>query len=119
MNPRKLDVSEITDTGAEFKDDNHQIPRSSSLIARRLPSSSKGRGNAQNYIIGSAAADALTGDHRIESHARDAMQAKQNKGLRGAAGTFQSMTKRFDGKDDKRVGHFFPTCKQPCILCRR
>ncbi|WWC70707.1 uncharacterized protein I206_104658 [Kwoniella pini CBS 10737] len=93
-------------TGEEFKDDNHQIPRSSSLIARRLPSSAKGRGNAQNYIIGSSAADSLTGDHRIESHARQAMQDKQNRiaGVRGSGGTFSSLSKRFDGKDELKPG---------------
>ncbi len=89
---------------AEYKDDNHQIPRSSSLVARRLPSSARGRGNAQNYIIGTVAADALTGDHRIEAHARDAMQAKQNRGVKGTAGMYQSITKRFDRKEDKKVG---------------
>lgn len=87
----------------EFKDDNHQIPRSSSLIARRLPSSAKGRGNAQNYIVGTSAGESLTGDHRIENHARDAMLAKQNRGVRGVGGTFGSMTKRFDGKEDKNA----------------
>ncbi|WWC62505.1 uncharacterized protein I303_105101 [Kwoniella dejecticola CBS 10117] len=93
-------------TGEEFKDDNHQIPRSSSLIARRLPSSAKGRGNAQNYIVGTSAADSLTGDHRIESHARQAMQDKQNRlgGVRGSGGTFGSLSKRFDGKDEVKPG---------------
>lgn len=90
----------LTDVLPEFKDDNHQIPRASSLIARRLPSSARGRGNAQNYIIGTSAGDALTGDHRIESAAKDAMRDKQNRGVRGMGGTFGSMTKRFDGKDD-------------------
>ncbi|OCF37220.1 protein MPE1 [Kwoniella heveanensis BCC8398] len=75
-------------TGEEFKDDNHQIPRSSSLIARRLPSSIKGRGNAQNYIAGTSAADALHGDHRA----------------RGAGGTFGSMSRRFDGREDGPSG---------------
>jgi len=50
----------------------------------------------------------LTGDHRIEAHARDAMQAKQNRGTRGMAGMYQSMTKRFDGKEDKKVGISHP-----------
>lgn len=81
----------------ELKDDNHQIPRSSSLIARRLPSSAKGRGNAQNYIVGTTAADALNNDHRIENHARDALAAKANKGSRFGGGNYGSMTKRFDG----------------------
>ncbi|ORY25626.1 DWNN domain-domain-containing protein [Naematelia encephala] len=89
-------------THEEFKDDNHQIPRSSSVIVRRLPASSKGRGNAQNYIIGTGAADALTGDHRIEAHARDAMLAKQAKGMQKTGGMFGSMSKRFDGKDEAR-----------------
>ncbi|WVQ83104.1 hypothetical protein IAT38_005242 [Cryptococcus sp. DSM 104549] len=86
-------------TGEELKDDNHQIPRSSSLIARRLPPSGKGRGTAQNYIAGTSAAEALTGDHRIEAHARQAMHDKQARGVRGAAGTYGSMSRRFDGKD--------------------
>ena len=32
------------------------------------------------------------------------MQAKQNRGARGTAGMYQSMTKRFDGKDERKVG---------------
>ncbi|TYJ58850.1 hypothetical protein B9479_000282 [Cryptococcus floricola] len=92
-------------TGEELKDDHAQIPRSSSLIARRLPPSAKGRGTAQTYIAGTIAGDALTGDHRIESHARQAMQDKQlGKGPGtgfggGIGGRFGSVTKRFDGKD--------------------
>ena len=85
----------------ELKDDNHQIPRSSSLVARRLPPSARGRGNAQNYIVGTSAGESLTGDHRQEQHAKDALLAKQNRGVRGAGGTYGSLTKRFDGKEDK------------------
>nr|ODO00886.1 protein MPE1 [Cryptococcus depauperatus CBS 7855] len=88
-------------TGEELKDDNQQIPRSSSLIARRLPPSQKGRGNAQNYIAGTSAADSLTGDHRIEAHAKQAMQDKMSRGVRGVGGTFGSLTKRFDGKEEE------------------
>lgn len=87
---------------SEFKDDNHQIPRSSSLIARRFPSSIKGRGNAQDYIVGTAAADALKNDHRIESHAREALLQKQKQqALRNSGALYGSTTKRFDGKDEK------------------
>ena len=88
---------------SEFKDDNHQIPRSSSLIARRLPSSIRGRGNAQNYIVGTAAADALNNQHRLETHAVDQMKEKMNRGVRGAGGTFGALSKRFDGKEEKKV----------------
>lgn len=61
----------------------------------------KGRGTAQNYIVGTDAASALTGEHRIEAHARDAMKDRMNRGMRGTGGTFGGMSKRFDGKDDK------------------
>jgi protein MPE1 len=88
-----------------MKDDNHQIARSSSLVVRRRPAVMKGRGTAQNYIIGTDSASALTGDHRIEAHAREAMKEKMfGRGARGATGgAFGSMTKRFDGKEDKAV----------------
>lgn len=90
-------------TGEELKDDNQQIPRSSSLVARRLPPSlGKGRGTAADYIAGTAAAEALTGDHRVESHARQAMLDKNlTKGVRSAGGTYGSLSKRFDGKEEK------------------
>lgn len=60
----------------------------------------KGRGTAQNYIVGTDAASALTGEHRIEAHARDAMKDRMMN--RGRGGMFGSMTKRFDGKEDKQ-----------------
>ncbi|XAO21566.1 hypothetical protein I312_100319 [Cryptococcus bacillisporus CA1280] len=90
-------------TGEELKDDNQQIPRSSSLVARRLPPSlGKGRGSAADYIAGTAAAETLTGDHRVESHARQAMLDKNlTKGVRSAGGTYGSLSKRFDGKEEK------------------
>lgn len=53
--------------------------------------------------MGTSAGDALTGDHRIEAHAKDAMRAKQSRGNRGAGGTYQSMSRRFDGKEDRPV----------------
>lgn len=36
---------------AEFKDDNTSIPRSSTVIVRRLPPSKPGRGTAQMYVV--------------------------------------------------------------------
>jgi len=86
-----------------MKDDNHQIARSSSLVVRRRPAVMKGRGTAQNYIVGTDAATSLTGDHRIEAHAREAMKEKMFGRGRGPAGAYGSMTKRFDGKEDKSV----------------
>jgi len=99
----------------EFKDDNHQIPRSSSLIARRLPSSIKGRGNAQDYIVGTTAADALKNDHRIESHAREALLRKEKeKALKTSGALYGGNTKRFDGKDEK-VSSILPLLVFPAL----
>lgn len=62
----------------------------------------KGRGSAADYIAGTAAAETLTGDHRVESHARQAMLDKNlTKGVRSAGGTYGSLSKRFDGKEEK------------------
>lgn len=69
-----------------------------------MPAPAKGKGNAQNYIVGTSAADQLQNDHRIEANAREAMLAKQKQqAMRGSGATFGSMSKRFDGKDDKKV----------------
>lgn len=88
---------------AEFKDDNQQIPRSSSLIARRLPATAKGRGTAFNYIIGTDAALGALNEHRMDAGAKEEARAKMlAKGARGAGGTFGGMSKRFDGKEEKR-----------------
>jgi protein MPE1 len=52
--------------------------------------------------MGTSAAEALTGDHRIEAGAKDAMLAKA-RGLQGRGGTFGSLSRRFDGKEEKKV----------------
>ena len=43
----------------------------------------------------------MTGDHRIEAHAKEALLAKQNKGTRFAGGSYGAMSRRFDGKEEK------------------
>jgi len=41
----------------------------------------------------------------MDTAAKEALREKQaqSRGLRGAGGTFGSLTKRFDGKEEKRV----------------
>ncbi|KAJ1307073.1 hypothetical protein OPQ81_008052 [Rhizoctonia solani] len=39
-------------TEQEYKDDNHQIPRSTSVIAKRLPAARPGKGKAAQYVLG-------------------------------------------------------------------
>lgn len=69
-------------------------------MVRRRPAIRKGAGNAQNYIVGTDASVSLTGEHRIEAHAKKQMTEKAL-GLRGAAGTYGSLSKRFDGKEEE------------------
>ena len=56
-------------TGAEYDDDTTQIPRSSTVIVRRLPASRPGAGKAARYVTGKMPVNARNA-HRIESTAR-------------------------------------------------
>jgi protein MPE1 len=51
--------------GAEYDDDTTQIPRSSTVIARRLPASRPGAGKAARYVTGKMPVNARNA-HRIE-----------------------------------------------------
>jgi protein MPE1 len=69
----------------------------------------KNRGTAQNYIVGTLAADALGNEHRIEASAKQALLDKQNRragvpGIGGAGGA-GSLSRRFDGKGDEAIGN--------------
>ena len=65
----------------------------------------KARGSAQNYIVGTTAADSIGNEHRIEASAKQALLDKANRGLRAGMGTFGSLSKRFDGKGDEAIGN--------------
>ncbi|KAG6865155.1 hypothetical protein C0991_004765 [Blastosporella zonata] len=73
----------------EFKDDSQVIPRSSSVIVKRLPSARPGKGKASMYIAGTAGApptsDPLT---------------KPGASSNGSTWHKGAMSKRFDGKDE-------------------
>ncbi|KAM0746093.1 DWNN-domain-containing protein [Meredithblackwellia eburnea MCA 4105] len=79
------------DTEEEYTNDHFIIPRSTSVLARRLPPARPGRGNAQNYMVqqgGGGVAQAPGG------------------GQGGGGGAGQrwdkgSMSRRFDGRDEK------------------
>ncbi|GMK53944.1 hypothetical protein CspeluHIS016_0105300 [Cutaneotrichosporon spelunceum] len=101
-NGKDFDLT-VFENGEELKDDDKQIARSSTLVVRRRPAIMKGRGTAQNYIVGTDASMSLTGEHRIEAHARQAMKDRMmNRGAMGSGGTYGSMSKRFDGKEEKK-----------------
>lgn len=54
--------------------------------------------------MGTSAADALNNDHRIESHAREALLQKQKQqALRSSGALYGTNARRFDGKEEKKV----------------
>ncbi|KAI0032305.1 DWNN domain-containing protein [Vararia minispora EC-137] len=76
----------------EIKDDSHVIPRSSSVVLKRVPAARPGKGKAAMYIVAAnAAADA----------SKPGTLAPGN-GVLWNKGT---MSKRFDGKDDASKGN--------------
>ncbi|RPB04107.1 DWNN-domain-containing protein [Choiromyces venosus 120613-1] len=56
------------DTNEEYDDDTTIIPRSTSIIAARLPPSKPGRGTAQRYVSGKAPVNALPNAGRREKN---------------------------------------------------
>lgn len=93
-------------TRIELKDDHYQVPRSKSLIARRLPPANKAKGgSAAKYIAGTSAAlggrDDLL-DRRVEAGSRAELLAKKGLSMPGMTGG-KHMTARFDGKSDPSV----------------
>ncbi|SCZ92493.1 BZ3500_MvSof-1268-A1-R1_Chr5-2g07911 [Microbotryum saponariae] len=93
------------DTEEEYHD--HQVvPRSTSVLARRLPPARPGRGNAQDYMIsaemGPASAASFSG-YAGGGGGRGDMQ-KPRGGVQSGGGrggwNASSFSKRFDGRDD-------------------
>ena len=64
--PRASRSASSTLTGAEYDDDTTQIPRSTTVIARRLPAARHGAGKAARYVTGKMPVNAKNA-HRIES----------------------------------------------------
>ncbi|KAK9894655.1 DWNN-domain-containing protein [Cystobasidium minutum MCA 4210] len=84
-----------SDTNEEYSDDKAIVPRSTSVIARRLPPSRPGRGNAQNYMASTLSAPGPSG-------------TGPNAGRKG------NMTQRFDVRNDAPPKASTPT-PQPII----
>jgi protein MPE1 len=75
---------------AEYKDDSQIIPRSVSVIVKRLPSTRPGKGKAAMYIAGSV------------PHASDSSQ-RQSAAVNGGNWHRGAISKRFDGKDEPKA----------------
>lgn len=79
---------------AEYKDDSYMIPRSSSVVAKRIPAARPGKGKAAVY----AAASMSTSTMQPESAAGKDKQILANP-IRARIGV-GAMSKRFDGKEE-------------------
>ncbi|KAH7915291.1 DWNN domain-containing protein [Hygrophoropsis aurantiaca] len=75
-------------TQQEYKDDSHIVPRSSSVIVKRLPSSRPGKGKAAMYIAGTNGAAPVPTSEPVQ-------RSGGNTWHKGA------MSKRFDGKEEQ------------------
>ncbi|KAL7005028.1 Protein mpe1 [Cystobasidiomycetes sp. EMM_F5] len=77
------------DTNEEYSDDKAIVPRNTSVVARRLPPSRPGRGNAQFYMVSTSAAPTAS-----------TSSAPSRGGF--SAGRVGHMSKRFDGREDEQ-----------------
>lgn len=83
------------------------IPRSTSVIARRLPPSRPGKGTAAIYVAGVDDGSSRSSSHKMGagsaggSSARGGFSTGGGRGGFGGAAGGMHMQKRFDGRDDK------------------
>lgn len=80
----------------EYSDDSQIIPRSTSVIAKRMPASKPGKGKAAIYIsaaTGPSSSQSVKQDPKLGTS--NSAPSVWNKSTGGA------ISKRFDGKDDK------------------
>ena len=81
----------------EYKDDTYIIPRSSSVIAKRIPAAKPGKGKAAMYISGSQGNNSSV----VDTSTNQARQAgTMNSFAWNRAGVSTSVSKRFDGKEE-------------------
>ncbi|GAA6007885.1 hypothetical protein JCM11491_006524 [Sporobolomyces phaffii] len=86
------------DTEEEYANDYALIPRSTSVLARRLPPSKPGRGNAQQYM---ASSSNDSGPGGLQAGRGAAPDPRGGVGGSGGQGYNKEMfTKRFDGRED-------------------
>ncbi|GAA5924584.1 cleavage polyadenylation factor subunit MPE1 [Sporobolomyces koalae] len=87
------------DTEEEYSNDYALIPRSTSVLARRLPPSKPGRGNAQQYMAANAT-ETGPGLQAGRGAAPDPRGGVGANGQKGQGFSKDMYTKRFDGRED-------------------
>ncbi|KAF8315353.1 DWNN-domain-containing protein [Clavulina sp. PMI_390] len=92
----EVDLLLFDSADKEYTDDNQIVPRSTSVIAKRMPASKPGRGNAALYVAGAAPTSNSQAVRQDSSKPSSSLPAAWNKSSGGA------ISKRFDGKEDRR-----------------
>ncbi|KAG9017163.1 hypothetical protein FRB90_001515 [Tulasnella sp. 427] len=80
----------------EYRDDSFIIPRSTSVIAKRMPASRPGKGRAAIYV-----ANLGNSDSQSNPQSRAGSNAPPGSAPAAGTGRFGGMSRRFDGKDPK------------------
>ncbi|KAG8880933.1 hypothetical protein FRB97_000326 [Tulasnella sp. 331] len=114
-----IDLLLFDNAEQEYKDDHFMIPRSTSVIAKRMPAARPGRGRAQIYV---ANVGGPSGNN-VEATANNSRNgpAGHSGGPGGGAGQFGSgrfqgiMSKRFDGRDLKQMSNVPSASSTPPI----
>jgi protein MPE1 len=84
----------------EYDDDTAVVPRSTSVIARRLPASKPGQGRAARYVSGRMPVTAKN-SHRTETHSSSTTTGKVATGTHGAAAMDKAVT------EEERIAAMF------------
>ena len=84
----------------EYDDDTAVVPRSTSVIARRLPASKPGQGRAARYVSGRMPVTAKN-SHRTETHSASTTTGKTTIGAHGAAAMDKAVT------EEERIAAMF------------
>ncbi|KAG8897468.1 hypothetical protein FRB99_008126 [Tulasnella sp. 403] len=104
LKPTDIDLLLFDSADQEYKDDSFIIPRSTSVIAKRMPAP-RGKGKAAMYVSGAlphrGPKDASTAHSRNGSAGASGPPSggPPTRGTGFGAGRFGGMSRRFDGKD--------------------
>lgn len=85
----------------EYDDDTTIVPRSTTVLARRLPAARPGHGRAARYVSGKAPVTAKNSYRTESSAAKPAMQAKSTPATDGAAAMGNAQT------EEERIAAMF------------
>ncbi|KAG9032068.1 hypothetical protein FRB95_001929 [Tulasnella sp. JGI-2019a] len=100
----------------EYKDDHFIIPRSTSVIAKRMPAARPGKGRAQIYVANVGGPGGNNADASSNPTSRNGPPGAGSGGGQFGGGRFQGvMSKRFDGRDSKQPSNAPSSASTPPV----